>query len=469
MADALVYFGAYKRTGFPEAIALNCISEAAPTMPSATTALIARPGLEDFATVGTAPIRGVFQKAGLIGGDAFIVANDTCYRVTSGGAVTALTGTIPGSGLVEIDGGLDADYNSIIRIATGSALYKYDSSGLAVVAETFPDSGNAGATSVAFLGGYWVASEVGSDALYYQNPGETTWNALQFASAEYAPDPLVGVRAFGEVLALLGSATTEFWRLTGNASSPLEPAGGLKFDIGCRAISSAVNMAGTLAWVDDNCSVNVSDGGPPSVISDSGLSEQIRKTAAADLSASYFIYDQHPLYVLHLGTAATWVYDLSTKRWSNFLSLGYDYWRPRFFANLGGTVLATDRLSSQLYRLDPDRRTDGSTVFPLEFMAVVDVPEGTADIGNVELDCLTGDAPRSGQGSAPLIGVRWSRDRGATWSDARYRSLGATGRNAETVRWTALGQARAPYGLMLKFEVSDPVGRRFSAVRVNVP
>jgi hypothetical protein len=469
MADALVYFAAYKRTGFPEAIALNCISEAAPTMPSATTALIARPGLENFATVGTAPIRGVFQKAGLIGGDAFIVANDTCYRVTSGGAVTALTGTIPGSGLVEIDGGLDADYNSIIRIATGSALYKYDSSGLAVVAETFPDSGNAGATSVAFFGGYWAAPEAGSDALYYQIPAASTWSALDFASAEYAPDPLVGVRAFGELLALFGSATTEFWRLTGNASSPLEPAGGLKFDIGCRAIASAVNMAGTLVWVDDNCSVNVSDGGPPSVISDSGLSEQIRNTAAADLSASYFIVDQHPLYVLHLGTTATWVYDLSTKRWSNFLSLGYDYWRPRFFANLGGTVLATDRLSSQLYRLDPDRRTDGSTVFPLEFMAVIDVPEGAADIGNVELDCLTGDAPRTGQGSDPLIGLRWSRDRGATWSDARYRSLGATGKNAETVRWTALGQARAPYGLMLKFEVSDPVGRRFSAVRVNVP
>lgn len=468
MASILLGFAAYKRTGIPEAVVLNCLSEAVPTKPSAPLALIARPGLENFENIGTAPIRGVFAKTGLLGDAALIVANTTAYLVTVGGMVTPLTGTIPGDDLVEIDGGLGPDGNSIIRIATGSALYMYDSAGISVVQESFPTSGGAGATSVGFLSGYWLATEAGTDAVYYQEPASTTWGALEFASAEYAPDPNAGVKVFGDLAALLGKATTEFWRATGVSASPLEPAGGLKFDFGCRAIAAAVNCAGTLIWVDNNCSVQLSEGGPPRAISDTGLAEQIRRTPAVDLSASYFQKDQHPCYVLHLGTSATWTFDLSTQRWTRFGSLDLSYWRPRLFANIGDTVLATDRLSNQVWRLDPDRRTDGSEVFPIEFPGFLEVAEGFVDLANITLDCLTGDAPRSGQGSAPVIGLRLSHDGGHTYGAVRYRSMGLTGDYTATPRWNSLGMAKAPLGVICKWEISDPVGRRFSAARYNV-
>lgn len=464
-APLAIAFAASKRSGFPEAITLNCYSEKAPTKATDPEALIARPGLEDFETVGTAPIRGVFQKAGLLNDAAFIVCNDTAYLVTEGGAITTLSGTITGSGLVEIDGGLgpaDTDYASIIRIANGTTLYKYDSQGTTVVDEGLP------ATSVAFFSGYWIYTEAGSDAVYRQNPASSAWSAIDFASAEYAPDPNKGVRAVGDIAWLLGSSSTEGWRLTGNSSAPMEPAGGLKFDIGCRNISAAVNCGGTLIWVDDKGSVQLTEGGPPSVISDNGLAEQIRRTAAADLSASWFAVDQHWFYVLHLGTAATWAFDLTTRRWVRFASPGYDYWRARMFVNIGDTILATDRLSSQVSRLDPDRRTDGDEPFQVEFCAFADVQEGALDLANVELDCLLGDAPRSGQGSdGGVITLRISRDEGATWGIAREQSLGAAGVRSRRPRWNALGEVRAP-GAILKFEVSDPVGRRFSAVRANV-
>jgi hypothetical protein len=301
MPDLLLGFAAYKRTGFPEAITLNCLSEKSPVKPSAPDALISRPGMEDFQTVGTAPFRGAFQRDGLLDGQAFVVASDGAYLLAADGSKTALTGAIGGDDLVEIDGGLDADYNSVIRIATGGALYKFVYPGTSVASEDFPIAGGAGATSVAFFQGYWIASEAESDALYYQNPAETTWNAVQFASAEYAPDQLKGVRVFGALAALLGSATTEFWALTGSASSPLEKAGGLEFDLGCRNISAAANCGGTLIWVTQDCAVVSSAGGAPQLISDNGLSEQIRNVAAADLSATYFIKDQHPCFVLHLG------------------------------------------------------------------------------------------------------------------------------------------------------------------------
>lgn len=467
MPNAALAFAANKRTGFPEAVTLNCLSEASPTKPNAPEAIIARPGLEAFANVGTAPIRGVFQKVGLLNDAVFIVALHTAYLVTAAGAVTTLTGDIDGEGLVEIDGGLDPDYNSVIRIANGSKLYQYVSSGTSVVQEDFPTAGGAGATSVAFHAGYWEATEAGSDAVYYIEPAGVAWNALQFGSAEYAPDPNVGIRVFGDLAAMLGKATTEFWRLTGDPSSPLEPAGGLKFDFGCRNIAAAVNCAGTLIWVDNNCTLQLSEGGPPSEISDNGLSEQIRRTPAADLSAGYFNIDQHPCYVLNLGGEATWVYDLSMRRWSRLSSLGLDYWRPKLFANIGDTILAADRSSNQLWRLDPDRRTDAGDVFTREFCVFIPVEEGSLDLGNIELDCWMGAAPATGQGSAPLIGMQMSLDE-ETYGPMRFRPLGVTGQRKPKPRWTALGSVEAP-GVILKFQVSDSVGFRVSSCKYNVP
>lgn len=472
MGAILLAQAAYQRSGFPQAVLMNALTERSQTKPESEYSILARGGLEDFDTIGTAPFRGAFQKDGLLGDATFVVASTGAYLETAAGVQTAVTGAIAGDGEVIIDGGLDADLNTVIRIATGTALYIYTwdrSTGSGnVMAEDFPTAGGAGATSVAFLGGYWLASEAGTDAAYYIEPAGSGWNALEFASAEFAPDALKGLVAVGEQGALLGSATTEFWRLTGNASSPLERSGGLVFNIGCRSIFSAVNCAGDLIFVDNNCQVQLTSGGEPQLISDNGLDEQIRRTNADDLSAAFYAKDGHPLYVLHLGTAATWVYDLSTRRWSKFASLGSNYWRPKFFATMGDTVLAFDRLSNQVWRLDPDRRYDGSNVFPLEFCGFIPVSEGRLPLANITLDCLLGDAPRTGQGSDPLIGLRVSYDGGATYGPVKYRSLGITGKRSSQPRWTNLGTAKAPHGVIAKWEVADPIGRRFSMAKFNV-
>lgn len=465
MAALSIAFASYKRTGFPPSVALNCLSEKSPTKPTAIDALISRAGLEAFEQVGEAPIRGIYAKSGLLGNRALIVAKNTAYLVSSGGAVTTLSGTIAGDGLVEIDGGLDADGNSVIRIANGSALYRFTDSGTSVVAEDFPSSGGAGASSVAFWAGYWIAVEAGTDFFYYQIPASTTWTQLEFAAAEYAPDALGGVRTVGDLAALLGSATTEFWGLTGDSSNPLQKQGGLAYDVGCKNIAAAVNLRGSLVWVGDDNSVRMSSGGQPRIMSDSGLSEQIRKTPAADLSATFYEQDGHVCYVLHLGTTATWVLDLTNERWSTFKSLGYDYWRPRLIANLGDAVLVTDRNSNQVWTLEPDALDDAGTAFQTEFYAFVTVDEGRVPLANVVLDCLLGSAPASV--TDPTISVQVSRDEGASWSSPRERSLGATGVRNVKPRWNALGQVEAP-GAILKFSTAAAVVRRFSGVRANV-
>jgi hypothetical protein len=144
---------------------------------------------------------------------------------------------------------------------------------------------------------------------------------------------------------------------------------------------------------------------------------------------------------------ATWVYDLSTSRWSRFDSQTYDYWRPRLLANIGDIALAFDRTSNQVWRLDPDRATDGDEVFAKAFCAFLDLPEGRVDLANVQLDCFMGGAPREGQGSAPIIGLRVSRDE-ATYGNVRYRPMGVTGQRSPKPRWNALGQVQAPGAIL---------------------
>lgn len=458
---------AYKRSGFPEAVTVNCLPESAPTLPSEPAALIARPGLETYkASIGDGPWRGLLFKEGLFSGDVLSLAQSTVRRMTPAGVVTDFTGSVSGDDLVDWDAGQDADLNPIARIATGDALYKVHDTFVTV--EDFPEAGGAGASSVAYHRSYWLATEAGTDKVYFQVPGDTTWDALSFGSAEYDPDPIVAIRTLGDTIWLLGTTTLEGWTLTGNTTEPfITPMGGLSFPIGCRTRNAAINCRGALIFVDDACMVRMTEGGEPIIISDNGLSEQIRKVSATDLVGGFYLKDGHPIYSLRLGSTATWNYDLAAKKWWRANSDGYDFWRAQLFCTAGDTVYCTDAISTALYRLDPDRRTDGDETFTMEFMAILEALSRPVPIANLELHLEVGGSPRSGQGSDPLIWMQMSRDKGKTWGAKKYRGLGATGKYATRVRWNALGMADAPFGAMFRFGVSDPVVRRISGAWVN--
>lgn len=462
MPELPFFLKAFKRGGMADIPTTNMLVE---MDEQGRPVLIARPGLEAFVQVGTAPIRGVFQKQGLFDDDALVLASQTLYRVSAAGVVTAFSGAIPGDGLVVIDGGLDADGLSIARIANGTGLYL--TTGLSVAQEDFPD--DAGVTSVTMLAGYWLATQAETDFVYYLEPASTSWTALEFAAAEYRPDHVKVAIAFGEIAGLMGDASTEFWRATGDATSQLEPIGGLKWDIGCRAASAVVNCRGTLIWVDNDCAVRMTSGGEPAIITDNGLAEQIRRTATSDLRASFVVKDQHPLYVLTLGNQATWIYDLGMKAWTKANSAGLDFWRADLFCNIGDVALARDALSNQIYRLDPDLRADAGVTFTREFCAFLEARERGVPIANLELHCEKGGAPRTGQGSNPKVVLQVSLTGTRTWGPPKERGLGASGEYQKKVRWAGLGTALAPQGAWFKFAISDPVVTRVSAVAVNVP
>lgn len=466
MSQAQISLGAFKRSLLPEAVILNAYAEPAPTQQAKPVAIRARSGHDSFATIGASPLRGMLAKSGLFSDAALVVMGTGVYTLDASGVSTLIPGTLAGLTLVDIDAGQDADLNSEGWVATGSALYRVTTT--AVTLEGFPADNGAGASSVCCFRGYVIASEAGTDQVFVRVPGDDTWQALSFISAEYAPDRIIAVRRLGEQVWLLGQSSAEAWALSDTATPPLAPYGGLVFDFGCRSRNSAVSMPGALIWVDDACQVRMTLGGEPQVISDAGLAEQIRGVAAADLRASWYQTDGHAFYVLTLQGASTWAYDLTTRQWARRSTVGQVFSRISLFASLGETVLAGNSVANEIYRMNEATRDDAGDAFPVEFTAFAELSEGRVSCANIELICEVGNAPWNGAGSAPKIAMRYSDDEGKSWSGWRERSLGLAGQSRKRVRWNGLGMITSPHGRIFHFRATAPAARRFSDLRMNV-
>jgi hypothetical protein len=429
-----------------------------------------RPALTQLTNIGTSNIRGIFRKAGLFSGDLIVLADTTLYRVAPNGAQTAISGTIPADTRVSIDAGLDPVANEpveTVRIATGSALFKLQGSTL--TQEDFPIVGGAGASDIAYLKGYWLASEAGTDQVYILIPGQTTWDALTFATAEYAADPIVGIWPLGDQAYFFGSSTTEVWYLTGDANAPIAPVQGLAMDVGCRARDTIAATADALFWVDDQCAVRMTLGGQADVVSDDWLQALIAEEDPMHLRAWACTWRQHPLYILSLPRNGTFVFDLSTRLWSEWTSKDKRFFRGHLGTECDAEVFAADAQGGTgiIWRFD-DATSDGGDEIERLITAYQPQTEGRVSIGNAVLDCDLGRAPMTGQGSEPLVALRWSDDRGMSWSNWRFASLGTRGQYNIAPRWNRLGQVKGPFGRLWQARTSDPVMSTVYGLDLNV-
>ena len=117
---------------------------------------------------------------------------------------------------------------------------------------------DVGIISVGYVASYVVVVPVQGQGIngrfYWIEPGETTINALNFATAERAPDPISGVVVFGDQFWLPGSDTTEVWYFTGNIGAPVLRLQGIVFDRGAWE-GTAVQVKESMIIVDNQGAV----------------------------------------------------------------------------------------------------------------------------------------------------------------------------------------------------------------------
>lgn len=260
----------------PAIILKNRYFESDPSNQEDQVALIARPGLRKWLTVGDGPIRGMYSQPGAFEDALFVVSGTTLYMVEADETVTSL-GTVSGTSAVSMAA---TDYPYKLFIANGAGLQRYSvADGLDAVA--VPD--NDGIVSVGYIAGYVICLVAqGADKngrFYWIEPGEETIDSLNFATAERSPDPVWTVNVIGDAFWLPGQATTEIWYLTGDGAAPFLRQQGRVFDKGV--------IEGTVIQVKDDVMAVGTDGvvyritDQPIPVSTPGIAQRMREAFLA--------------------------------------------------------------------------------------------------------------------------------------------------------------------------------------------
>lgn len=138
---------------------------------------------------------------------------------------------------------------------------------------------DVGIISLGYIASYVVAVPAQGEGIngrfFWIEPGESTIDALNFATAERAPDPVYNVRVFGDQFWLPGASTTEVWYFTGDFDAPVARLQGVTFDRG--------TWPGTAIQIKESMIIVDSDGGVFQIagglrrISRPDIEERIRK------------------------------------------------------------------------------------------------------------------------------------------------------------------------------------------------
>lgn len=433
---------------------VNLFAEAAPADARSPVVLYGTPGLKLFGTVGAGPIRGLH----VMGTTLYVVSGDHLYSVSSTGTGTDL-GKIAGRERTTGPVYMADNGRQLVAVQTDGKGTVYD--GTTLTAITDPDFPRV--SSVSYVDGYFLFTRRDSGQWFISDLLEATaYDALDFATAETYPDPLVRVFVDHREVWLFGTKSTEVWSNNGGADFPFQRISGAILERGCAAPASVAKLDNTLFWLGDDAVIYRAAGYQPQRISTHAIEHAMEGyTTLADGLAFTYAQEGHAFYCLTFpGAGVTWVYDASTQLWheresrdGEGRSLGR--WRVNGYADAYNQHVVGDYASGRLYTLDLDEATDNGTAIRREAVSVPLAADGARlSMARLELEFETGVGKTTGQGSAPQAMLQFSDDGGRTWSNERWATLGAIGAYRRRVRWYRLGQFRERY---LRLTIADPV------------
>lgn len=356
-----------------------------------------------------------------------------------------------------------------------------------------------GADRVDVLDGFLVFNQPGTQNFYCTYNNEVVFDATYFAEKNGYSDGLVTVIVTRREIWLIGQRTTEIWFDAGNPTFPFAIMPGPFIQHGCSAKWTVAQIDGVIFWLSqDQAGQNIlarGEGYLASRISTHAIeAEWATYTTVSDAQAFCFQLGGHSYYQINFPSAdKSWRWDETTKLWHEVAwtdSDGADHrHRAACAVYAYGSVVAGDWQTGQLYVMDPDVWTDaGAPMYfrrgfphmmqdgkrviypsftldieaatsantiqqPGPFMSLSsgggsDRP-GPAQIGyggtGVMTTGATSGALLSGPApidTSPQVLLRWSDDRGRTWSNSVPQSLGATGQYLKSVKWWRTGMAR---------------------------
>lgn len=231
-----------------------------------------------------------------------------------------------------------------------------------------------GSARVAFLDGKFIFTRPQSQQFYWSDgiDNATEYDALDFASAESAPENLVAVLVDHREVLLAGERTIETWYPTGG-DGVYARNNGTVIETGLASPHCIQQIDNSYVWLGMDRSgagmvwiAGGANGSQPQRISTNELEEAL--SLSANLSQAYaYVYQEggQTFYVLQVpGLDTTWVWDASIRRWHERAELvNGEYTRSRAECQVYafGRHLVGDALGN-LYELNPYEYTNGGDV-----------------------------------------------------------------------------------------------------------
>lgn len=442
--------------GFPARNLVNLYYHPTPGGPF-KDARLPRPGLSLSATRGTGPVRGIFQRSGVFGGDVFVVSGRSLYR----GATLI--------GVVASDSGparFDASAEQLVVVSAGKA-YLYEGGSLSQISDAdLPE-----VSDVVFVAGRFLYSVKNSDRMYHSAVNDAAnIDGLAFETAEGSPDVNVATALLDDEIVIFGAGTVEVWFATGDNDAPYQRVQNRRFGRGCASQASVVGLDNTIYWVGNGeegrqvFRVGQVPIAIPNPVVDAALAACAEP---ADIWAFSTAFNGHLFYVLNIPAQGTFAYDVTTKRWSEWRSYGHETFRARCAVMVDGTPYLGDAATGKVWTLSASARTDAGDPIARIVSAFVPLASGTVKASSVLLECVRGVGTATGEAAEPLVEMRYSDDL-RTWTEWFSAPLGAQGDYIALAIWWRLGLMTPP-GRMYEFRSDEPVLQGYQAVRLNEP
>ena len=434
---------------------VNLFPEIHPATAKVPVALFGTPGLRPHAVLGGGPIRGMIE----MGDSLYVLSGTSLYKLESNGDSVVL-GTILGNSKVDM-----AQNGTQVAILSGT-----DSDNLWIATTStltqVTDADYPGATSVTFLDGYFLFTRPESGQFFISASYDgTSFDALDFATAEGDPDNLVvGVVDHREYW-LFGEKTTEIWYNSGDADFPFERASGAFIERGCISKNSVSKLDNSLFWVGDDRVIYRANGYTPQRISTHAIEHVLTQfDGLGDLVSFAYTQEGHGFYVLKKPDEFTFVYDVATGLWHERESHNRPDYRVSTFEVAFNLLLVGDDTTGDVYALDPTYYTENGETFISSATAPPLWAEGeTATMNTLIIGFEHGVGLTTGQGSDPQAMLDWSDDGGRTWSNEHWRDIGPKGEYKQRAKWDRLGQFRQR---VLRVSVSDPIKRVIDSIAI---
>lgn len=411
-----------------------------------------RPGKLLLATPpATGTGRGLYRATN---GDLYATIDDIIYFVSDSWVFSAVGNIGHGTSVVSMaDNGQDV--GDQICVVDGSV------NGWEIVLSTraFSQIVDAtgtfvGANRVDYLQGFFLFNAPNTPYWYISLTNSLTFNALDIAAKSSYADSIQTLGVRQREVWLIGVLSTEPWYLSGAADFPFEAIASTFVPYGCIAKYSMCSIDVNLFWLSQDLKGQgiavQSDGYNAKRISTYALEQEWQQyETLEDAVASTYQVAGHTFWSISFPTAdKTWVYDLSTGQWyqSTWTDTNGDEHRDRvaFYAHAYGKVVGQDWETGELYEIDTETYTDnGDAIFFRRGFPHVLNEMKRLTHWSLTVDIQCGTTSETGdEDDDPMLNMRYSDDRGQTWSDPVTSTFGRIGQYDISPQYQRLGMAR---------------------------